>query len=101
MPLIAEGQNLFIVDIEYLVPLEEVEPLIPGHVAFLDRNYARGRFLASGAKVPRTGGIIVAVSESRESVEEIIRADPFHAQGIARYTVTEFRPTRTAGGLNG
>lgn len=99
MPLIAEGQSLFIVDIEYVVPLDEVEPLIPDHVAFLDRNYAQGHFLASGAKVPRTGGVIVAVSESREQVEDIIRADPFHARGIARYTVTEFRPTRTAPGL--
>ncbi|WP_417769729.1 YciI family protein [Stappia sp.] len=99
MPLIAEGRNLFIVDIEYVVPLEQVEPLIPDHVAFLDRNYAQGHFLASGAKVPRTGGVIVAMSESRDEVEEIIRADPFHARGIARYTVTEFRPTRTAPGL--
>ncbi|WP_306027042.1 YciI family protein [Stappia sp. MMSF_3263] len=101
MPLIAEGQNLFIVDIEYVVPLGEVEPLIPDHVAFLERNYAQGRFLASGAKVPRTGGVIVAVAQSRESVEEIIGADPFHARGIARYTITEFRPTRTAPGLAG
>ena len=55
MTLIPEGQNIFVVDIEYIVPIEKIEPLIEAHRAFLDKNYEAKNFLASGPKVPRTG----------------------------------------------
>lgn len=99
MPLITQGQNLFVVDIEYLVPFEDVAPQVDGHVAFLKQGFADKVFLAAGAKVPRTGGVILAVSESREAVEALIRDDPFHSQGVARFTVTEFKPGMAAQGL--
>ena len=31
------------------------------HVAFLNKHYASGRFVVSGRKVPREGGIIIVV----------------------------------------
>ncbi|WP_211212134.1 YciI family protein [Kiloniella laminariae] len=92
--------NIFIIDLEYLVPLEQVEPLIEAHRAFLDKYYANKRFLASGAKVPRSGGVILAVAASRAEVEQLITEDPFHAKQIARYHITEFQPRMTAEGLS-
>lgn len=99
MALIPENAHLFVVDLHYQVPLEEVEPQIEAHKAFLKDHYAAGRFLASGAKVPRTGGVIIAVAETKAEVETIIREDPFHSHGIARYTITEFLPSSTADDL--
>ncbi len=99
MSLISEGQNIFVIDIEYLVPLEKVEPHLAEHKEFLKRNYAAKNFLMSGAKVPRTGGVIIAVSENRQKLEQLLAEDSFNIHGIARYTITEFLPGTLAIGL--
>jgi len=101
MTLISDGQNLFIVDLHYIKPVEEIDPLIDAHVAFLEANYAAGSFIASGPKVPRTGGVIIATATSREALERALTADPFHGAGVAEYTVTEFRPSMQSDGLRG
>ena len=53
MPVVPDGYSLFVVDLHHVVPLEQVDAAISGHVEFLKRNYASGTFLASGRKVPR------------------------------------------------
>lgn len=99
MALIVSGNNLFVLDIEYIVPLEKAEPWLEEHMAFINKYYEKGFFLASGPKVPRTGGIILASSDTREKIEALLNDDPFVAHAIARYSVTEFHPRRTAAGL--
>ncbi|PIE10706.1 MAG: hypothetical protein CSA72_06410 [Rhodobacterales bacterium] len=100
MALRPSEQNLFVVDLHYIASLEEIEPEIDAHVEFLEENYAAGHFIASGPKVPRTGGVIIATAKNREVLEQILTADPFHAKRLARYTITEFRPTMTAAQLS-
>ncbi len=99
MSFIPVDHNVFVIDIEYIVPLEQVEPHIPAHMDFLETNYARKHFLASGAKVPRSGGIILAIAKSKDEVQEWIKDDPFHRQKLANYKVTEFHPRISAAGL--
>ncbi len=99
MPLIPTDQNLFVVDLHYVAALDMVEPLLDPHVAFLEQGYAKGWFLASGPKVPRTGGVILATASSRQSLEDWLTKDPFHQAGVAQYTVTEFRPSMQAPAL--
>jgi uncharacterized protein YciI len=99
MAFIPANRNLFVIDLHYVVPLDHIDPHLAGHRRFLEENYASGRFLASGAKVPRTGGVILAVAGSRGEVETLIQNDPFHEAEIARYTITEFEPRMTAQGL--
>ncbi|WP_224823587.1 YciI family protein [Cognatishimia sp. MH4019] len=100
MSLIAPEQNLFIVDLHYVVDFEEIEPELDAHVEFLERNYASGCFIASGPKVPRTGGVIIATAKGLAELERILEADPFHAKKLARYSITEFRPSMTASQLS-
>ncbi len=99
MPLICANQNLFVIDLRYVAPMDKVDALLKDHRDFLEANYSAGHFLASGPKVPRTGGVILAMAEKREAVEAIVRQDPFHAAGLAEYTVTEFQPRMSASGL--
>lgn len=87
---------MFIISLSYVKPLEDVEAHLEAHVDYLKRFYGSGEFLASGRKVPRTGGVIFAVAESRERIEEIVRQDPFHENGVAEFEITEFAPTMTA-----
>lgn len=93
MSAIPENTNLFIVDIEYTVPMDEVRKVIEPHMEFVRRAYDEGRFLASGAKVPRTGGIIVMMAQSPEAAHAYLSADPFVTAQVAEYRLTEFLPS--------
>ncbi len=99
MSLIPENKNLFVIDIEYTVPLEQVEPHIEKHMQFLEKHYETGCFLTSGPKVPRSGGVIIAISATKKEIEKIIRHDPFYIEAVATYTITEFIPRMKAEGL--
>jgi uncharacterized protein YciI len=99
MSILAADQNLFHVDIEYKVDLALVEPHMQAHLAFVDEGYDRGFFLASGPKVPRTGGAILATAPDREVLTEFLARDPFVTAGLIALSVTEFVPRRTVAGL--
>lgn len=90
---------MFIVSLTYTCGLDTIDRLLDEHVAFLKEQYALGRFIASGRKVPRTGGVILARAESRDQLDEILKGDPFHREGAAEYAVQEFMPTMAAEGL--
>ena len=87
---------MFIIELVYTAPLAKIDARMRQHVAFLEKHYAAGTFLVSGRKIPRDGGIIVAVGGSREQIEAIIREDPFHAHGLAGFRVIEFRASQRA-----
>ncbi|MBV1775453.1 YciI family protein [Burkholderiaceae bacterium DAT-1] len=87
---------MFVVSLTYVAPLDAVDALIPAHVEWLKSHYAAGHFVASGRKVPRTGGVILARGLSREALDAVLMNDPFALAGVARYDVTEFIPTLTA-----
>jgi uncharacterized protein YciI len=81
---------MFIINLHYIVPLEQLDKHMAAHVKFLNTWYKKNVFVASGRKVPRTGGIILALATSKEEVEEIIKADPFYIEKLAEFTITEF-----------
>lgn len=87
---------MFLVMVNYSKPLEVIDALLPDHVRFLEVHYAAGVFLASGRQVPRTGGVILARSDSREDLEAILAQDPFAVHQAAQYQVMEFSPTMAA-----
>lgn len=89
---------MFIVTLTYIRPLEELDALMPRHVAWLKKHYASGRFIASGRQVPRKGGVILARSGDRQELEAILAQDPFVKNGCARAEVVEFTPSMTAPG---
>jgi uncharacterized protein YciI len=81
---------MFIINLTYIVPLEKLDAHMPEHVAFLRKHYAQNVFVASGRKVPRTGGIILALAKSKVEIENIMNEDPFISLKLAEYSVTEF-----------
>ena len=66
------------------------------HVAFLEKYYAAGNFLVSGRKIPRDGGIILAVGKDKEQLEAIVKEDPFYQHGLAEFRIIEFRASQRA-----
>jgi len=87
---------MFILTLTYIAPIEKIDALIPAHRVYLDENYALGKFICSGAQIPRTGGIIICNATDKAEVNEIISRDPFYKQGVAKYDITEFTPTKFA-----
>lgn len=86
---------MFIVSLTYTKPFPEVEPHLPAHMTFVKAHFENGNFLASGKKIPRTGGIILSGVASRSELDEILEQDPFHIHRVAEFEVTEFAPTTT------
>ncbi len=86
---------MFVVSLTYKKELSEVEKFIEPHIEFLKEKYAKNIFLASGRKVPRTGGVILAMAESRGQLLEELKDDPFYINGIANYDIIEFVPSMT------
>jgi uncharacterized protein YciI len=89
---------MYIVMLSYQRPLAEIDALMQRHVAWLKRHYASGLFIASGRRVPRTGGIILARSGDAAALEAAMRDDPFVREGAASFEVIEFTPSMTARG---
>ena len=87
---------MFIIELSYKAPLEQVDAQMKPHMAFLKKHYASGHFLVSGRKIPRDGGIILAVGKSREEIEAIATQDPFFQKGVADFRVIEFRVSQRA-----
>jgi uncharacterized protein YciI len=81
---------MFIIDLHYIVPLDKLDAHMTDHVKFLQKYYKLDVFVASGRKVPRTGGIILALAHSKEALDNIIREDPFYIHKLAEFKVTEF-----------
>ena len=90
---------MFVVSLTYKRPLAEVDRHLDAHVAYLREEYARGSFIASGRKVPRTGGVILSGCATRAELEAILARDPFHVHGIAEYELIEFVPSMVAEGF--
>ena len=91
---------MFVIELIYKAELSVIDANMRAHMAWLNKQYAAGRFLLSGRQVPRTGGIILALGESREQIEAVVREDPFVARGLADFRVIEFRPSQRAESLD-
>ena len=87
---------MFVIELIYKAPLAEIDAHMVAHVKFLKKHYASGNFLVSGRKIPRDGGIILAVGTSREQIEAIVKEDPFHARRLADFRIIEFRASQRA-----
>jgi uncharacterized protein YciI len=87
---------MFVIELVYKASLEEIDAHMAAHVRFLKKYYAAGKFLVSGRKIPREGGIILAVAETREEIEAIAAEDPFHRHGLADFRIIEFRASQKA-----
>lgn len=90
---------MFIVSLTYKSDLEEVDKHLDDHVAYLKQEYANGNFIASGRKIPRTGGVILSCVKNRDELDLILKKDPFNKAGIAEYEITEFIPSMVAEGF--
>lgn len=92
---------MFIINLTYIAPLEQIDAHMTEHIKFLKEHYKLNIFVASGRKVPRTGGIILALANSKDKIDQIMSKDPFCIHGLADFTVTEFLTSQSHPDLKG
>lgn len=88
------SNSLFVVDLTYTAPLADIDAHMPAHMKFLKRHYEQNTFLASSRKIPRSGGIILAISKDKQTLEAIMGEDPFCQHKLASVTITEFQTSQ-------
>ena len=88
-----------LVKITYLVPLEIVEQHTAAHRAHLASLHRRGKLLASGPFVPRTGGMLVMQGESEAEIEALTASDPYRTHAVARFEIQGWAPILGADAL--
>ena len=87
---------MFVIELVYKADLARIDAHMSAHMKFLKKYYASGHFVVSGRKIPREGGIILAVGASRTEIEAIAGEDPFVAKGLAEARIVEFRVSQRA-----
>lgn len=87
---------MFVVELIYKAELGEIDARMRAHMTFLRKHYAAGTFLVSGRKIPRDGGVILALAKSRADLERIMQDDPFVKHGLADVRIVEFRASQRA-----
>jgi uncharacterized protein YciI len=86
---------MFIINLNYIAPLEKIDARMKEHMVFLNACYREGLFIVSGRKIPRTGGIILARGGSKEALEALMKNDPFVAHGLAEFDIIEFQASQS------
>jgi uncharacterized protein YciI len=85
---------MILVELTYKVDLTKLDEYLVAHRAFLDKYYQQGLLLMSGPKEPRTGGIIIALTEDLVKLSAILAEDPFYQNDLADYRFTPFKPIK-------
>ena len=86
---------MFVILVNYVKPLAEIDANLEAHRRFLDEGYAAGYVLASGPRLPRTGGIILAQASGVDELRDFLSKDPFNKAGVAQYEILEFTPVKS------
>ena len=89
---------MYVVSLTYRVPQEIVDFHNDAHIAWLQKAFDDGVFIAAGRKIPRTGGLLLSQAE-RETLDASLALDPFYTNGVADFEVLEFHAGRVAPGF--
>ena len=78
--------------IEYVQDQAKVDAARPAHRSYLTGLLQKGQLFAAGPFEDGFGALIVYEAETPEAVDELMKADPFHAAGVfVRWTVRPWK----------
>jgi uncharacterized protein YciI len=88
---------MYVVSLTYRVPQDIVDFHHGDHMAWLQKAFDDGIFIAAGRKVPRTGGLLLSQAD-RSTLDASLAQDPFYVNGLADFEEMEFHAGRVAPG---
>jgi uncharacterized protein YciI len=79
--------------IEYLNDPEKVQSIRPVHRQYLTQLRERGQLAVAGPFTDGTGALIVYEAATADEAENLLKADPFHQNGIfLKYVLRPWNP---------
>lgn len=78
----------FVALIEYNTDRSKVDQFRPEHRAYCAKLKEAGQLAASGPLTDGFGGLFIYEVDSLEAAEQLLKADPFHREGVfAQWTI--------------
>ncbi|WP_274655122.1 YciI family protein [Paenibacillus humicola] len=62
----------------------------PQHLEFLENKRREGKIFANGRFTDGSGGLVIYKAESSDEVLELVRQDPYVAEGARGYEIHEW-----------
>lgn len=87
----------FVVLMNYTKPLADVDQARAAHIAHIQQAAGRGIMVAWARRSPPVGGVLVATAPDRQTLEQVLAADPYVQAGVASPEVVEFNPANVRG----
>ena len=87
---------MFVIQPKFSANKANASQFMDGHNAWLRDGFARGTFLLAGSIQPKLGGAILAHNSTLEQIQEIVKQDPFVAEGVVAAEIIEITPSKAA-----
>lgn len=87
----------FVVLMNYTKPVADVDQVRAAHIAHIQQAAGRGIMVAWARRSPPVGGVLVATAPDRQTLEQVLAADPYVQAGVASPEVVEFNPANVRG----
>ena len=87
---------MFVVQLRFSTNKANAGQFMDGHNAWLKDGFAKGIFLLAGTIQPKLGGAILAHNATLDQIQEIVKNDPFVAEGVVAAEIIEIAPSKVA-----
>lgn len=84
---------MYLVEVTYLKPVEEVNKVREEHLKFLEGFTDNKTLVVAGRKEDSSGGILI-FADNKEEVERFMRDDPYFREGLTKYSCIRFIPSQ-------
>jgi uncharacterized protein len=91
---------IFAANIEYIADKEKIDLVRPKHRQYLLNLLDNGALVASGPFLDGYGALIIYEASTLEEAEQLLKDDPFHAEGIfVQWIIRPWKPIMSNSGL--
>ena len=85
---------MYILFINFTKSLQDIQPVFPAHLEFIDAHIKTGKFILSGGLTGKPAGVVLANINNGDELKALLAEDPFVLEQVAEYEVIEFTPSR-------
>jgi uncharacterized protein YciI len=85
---------MYILFINFTKSLQDIQPVFPAHLEFIDAHIKTGKFILSGGLTGRPAGVVLANINNGDDLKALLAEDPFILEQVADYEIIEFTPSR-------
>jgi len=85
---------MYILFINFTKSLQDIQPVFPAHLEFIDAHIKTGKFILSGGLTGKPSGVVLANINNGDELKALLAEDPCVLEQVAEYEIIEFTPSR-------